>query len=115
MLSGLLYQGTIPDSTPRDGRVQDGRGGGLTQGHAEEGDTGEGGWKECDIDEGDGTGGHAYAKDRESLDLNVETVTHSASGDSRDGRAGTRRGTAGTGGPHARATTTLRGGSGRRG
>ena len=63
---------------------------------------------------GDGTGGLANAKDRESLDLNVETVTHRASGDSRDGRAGTRRGTAGTGGPHTRATTTLREGSGRR-
>ena len=56
---------------------------------------------------GTGPGGHANAKDRESLDLNVETVTHRASGDSRDGRAGTRRGTAGTGEPHARATTTL--------
>ena len=69
---------------------------------------------ERDIDDGDGTGGQANAKDRESLDPNVETVTHRASGDSRDGRAGTRRGTAGTGGPHTRATTTLRGGSGRR-
>ena len=50
--------------------------------------------RECDIDDGDGTGGHANAKDRESLDLNMETVTHRASSDSRDGRAGTRRGTA---------------------
>ena len=63
---------------------------------------------------GTGPGGHANAKDRESLDLNVETVTHRASGDSRDGRARLRRGMAGTGGPHTRATTTLRGGSGRR-
>ena len=70
--------------------------------------------EECDIDDWDGTRGLANAKDRESLDLNVETATHGASGDSRDGRAGTRRGTAGTGGPHTRATTTLRGGSGRR-
>ena len=30
VLSGLLYQRTIPDSTPKEGRVQDGRGGGLT-------------------------------------------------------------------------------------
>ena len=70
--------------------------------------------KECDIDDGDGTGGLANAKDRESLDLNVETATHGASGDSRDGRAGTRRGTAGTGEPHTRATTTLQGSRGRR-
>jgi len=55
--------------------------------------------EECDIDDGDGTGGLANAKDRESLDLNVETATHGASGDSRDGKAGTRRGTAGTGEP----------------
>ena len=48
--------------------------------------------EECDIDDGDRTGGLANAKDRESLDLNVETATHGASGDSRDGRAGTRRG-----------------------
>ena len=48
---------------------------------------------------GDGAGGLANAKDRELLDLNVETVTHRASGDSRDGGAGTRRGTAGTGEP----------------
>ena len=60
-----------------------------------------------DIDNGDGTGGLANAKDRESQDLNVDTATHGASGDSRDGRAGTRRGTEGTGEPHARATTTL--------
>ena len=60
---------------------------------------------------GDGTGGLAKAKDRESLDLNVETVTHRASGDSRDGGAGTRHG------GHRRTTTratTLRGGSGQR-
>ena len=62
---------------------------------------------------GDRTGGFANAKDRESRDLNVETATHGASGDSRDGRAGTRRGTAGTGEPQTRATT-LQGSSGRR-
>ena len=62
---------------------------------------------------GDGTGGLANAKDRESQDLNVETATHGASGDSRDGRAGTRRGTAGTGEPQTRATT-LQGSSGQR-
>ena len=67
--------------------------------------------EECDIDDGDRTGG--LAKDRESLDLNVKTVTHGASGDSRDGRAGMRRGTAGTGEPQTRATT-LQGSSGRR-
>ena len=67
-----------------------------------------------DIDDGDGTGGLDNAKDRELLDLNVETATHGASGDSRDGRAGTRRGTAGTGEPHTRATTTLQGSRGRR-
>ena len=55
--------------------------------------------EECDIDDGDRTGGLANAKDRESLDLNVETATHGTSGDSRDGKAGTRRGTAGTGEP----------------
>ena len=55
---------------------------------------------------GDGTGGHTNAKDRELLDLNVETATHEASGDSRDRKAGTRRGTTGTGGPQTRATTT---------
>ena len=69
---------------------------------------------ERDIDDGDGTGELANAKNRELPDLNVETATHVASGDSRDGRAGTRRGTAGTGEPHTRATTTLRGCSGRR-
>ena len=53
--------------------------------------------RECDIDDGDGTGDLANAKNRESPGLNVETVTRGASGDSRDGRAGTRRGTAGTG------------------
>ena len=63
--------------------------------------------RECDIDDGDGTGGLANAKNRESPDLNVETATHVASGNSRDGRAGTRRGTAGTGEPHTCATTTL--------
>ena len=56
---------------------------------------------ECDIDDGDGTGGLANAKNR-------ETATHMASGDSRDGRAGTRRGTAGTGEPNTRATTHCR-------
>ena len=55
--------------------------------------------EECDIDDGDRTGGLAIAKDRESLDLNVETAAHGASGDSRDGKAGTRRSTAGTGEP----------------
>ena len=69
---------------------------------------------ECDIDDGDGTGELANAKNRESPDLNVETATHVASGDSRDGRAGTRSGTAGTGEPHTRATTTLQGSRGRR-
>ena len=63
--------------------------------------------RECDIDDGDGTGDLANAKNRESPGLNVETVTHVASGDSRDGRAGTRRGTAGTGGPHTHATTRM--------
>ena len=61
--------------------------------------------RECDIDDGDGTGDLANTKNRESPGLNVETVTRVASGDSRDWRAGTRRGTAGTGGPHTRATT----------
>ena len=71
--------------------------------------------EECDIDDGDGTGELANAKNRESPDLNVETVTHVASGNSRDGRAGTRHGTAGTGEPHTRATTTtLQGSRGRR-
>ena len=69
--------------------------------------------RDRDIDNGDGTGGLANAKDGESLDLNVETATHGASGDSRDGRAGTRRGTAGTGEPQTRATT-LQGSSGQR-
>ena len=62
--------------------------------------------KECDIDDGDGTGGLANAKDRESRDRNVETATHGASGDSKDGKAGTRRGTTSTGEPQTRATTT---------
>ena len=70
--------------------------------------------RECDIDDGDGTGELTNAKDRESPDLNVETVTQVASGDSRDGRAGTRLGTAGTGEPHTRATTTLQDSRGRR-
>ena len=61
---------------------------------------------DCDIDNGDGTGGLANAKDRESRDLNVETATHGASGDSRDSKAGTRRGTTSTGEPQTRATTT---------
>ena len=65
--------------------------------------------EECDIDDGDRTGGLANAKDRESLDLNVETATHGTSGDSRDRKAGTRRGTTGTGGPQTRATTTTAG------
>ena len=65
--------------------------------------------KECDIDDEDGTGGLANAKDRESQDLSVETATHGASGDSREGKAGTRRGMTGTGEPqhvqqHCRAT-----------
>ena len=63
--------------------------------------------RERDIDEEDGTGELDNAKNRESPDLNVETATHVANGDSRDGRAGTRRGTEGTGEPHARATTKL--------
>ena len=66
--------------------------------------------KECDIDDGDGTGGLANAKDRESQDLNVETATHGASGDSRGGNE-TRRG------GHRRTTTratTLQGSSRRR-
>ena len=70
--------------------------------------------RECNIDEEDGTGELDNAKNRESPDLNVETATHVASGDSRDGRAGTRRGTTGTGEPHTRATTTLQGSRGRR-
>ena len=49
--------------------------------------------RERDIDEEDGTGELDNAKNRESPDLNVETATHEANGDSRDGRAGTRRGT----------------------
>ena len=69
-----------------------------------------------DIDNGDGTGEIANAKERESPtkrggrgarasvdsrngDLNVEAAAHRASGDSRDGRAGTRGGRASTGGP----------------
>ena len=58
-----------------------------------------------DIDDGDGTGELANAKDRESLDLNVETAAHRVSGDSRDRKAGTRRGTASTGEPQTCATT----------
>ena len=58
-----------------------------------------------DIDNRDGTGGLANAKDRDSLDLNVETAAHWASGDSRDRKAGTRHGTASTGEPQTRATT----------
>ena len=49
--------------------------------------------RERDIDEEDGTGELDNAKNRESPDLNVETATHVANGDSRDGRVGTRRGT----------------------
>ena len=56
--------------------------------------------RERNIDEEDGTGELDNAKNRESPDLNVETATHGANGDSRDGGAGTRRGTKGTGGPH---------------
>jgi hypothetical protein len=56
--------------------------------------------RERDIDEKDRTGEHDNAKNRESLDLTVETGTHAANGDSRDGGAGTRRGTSGTGEPH---------------
>ena len=70
--------------------------------------------RECDIDDGDGTGDLANAKNRESPGLNVETVTRVASGDSRDGRAGRICGMVGTGGPDTRATITLRGGSGQR-
>ena len=65
--------------------------------------------RERDIDKEDGTGELDNAKNRESPDLNVETATHEANGDSRDGRAGTRRGTQGTGEPHTcdtRATHT---------
>ena len=62
--------------------------------------------KERDIDDGDGTGGLDNAKDRESRDRHLETVTHEASGDSKDGKAGTRRGTTSTGEPQTRATTT---------
>ena len=58
-----------------------------------------------DIDDGDGTGELANAKDRESLDLNVETAAHGASGDSRDRKAGLRHGTASTGEPQTRAST----------
>ena len=61
--------------------------------------------KECDIDDGDGTGGLDNAKDRESRDRNEETATHGASGDSKVGKAGTRCGTASTGEPQTRATT----------
>ena len=60
---------------------------------------------ERDIDDGDRIGELANAKDRESLDLNVETAEHGASGDSKDRKAGTRRGTASTGEPQTRATT----------
>jgi hypothetical protein len=52
---------------------------------------------------------HDDAKDRESLDLTVETGTHEANGDSRDRGEGTRRGTSGAGEPHTcdtRATHT---------
>ena len=61
---------------------------------------------ECDIDDGDRTGGLDNAKDRESRDRHLETATHEASGDSKDGKAGTRRGTTSTGEPRTRATTT---------
>ena len=55
-----------------------------------------------DIDDRDGTGELANAKDRESLDLKVETAAHGASGDSRDRKVGTRRGMAS--GPRPRTT-----------
>ena len=58
-----------------------------------------------DIDNGDRTGGLANSKDRESLDLNVETAAHWASGDSRHRKAGTRHGTASAGEPQTRPTT----------
>ena len=109
-IAGLLYQRTIPDSTlgwPSPGWARRRPDPTLKK----EIQVKE--W-ECDIDDGDGTGGLAYAKNRESPDLNVETVTHVASGDSRDGRAGTRRGTAGTREPQTRATTTLQGSRGQR-
>ena len=60
------------------------------------------------MDDGDRTGELANAKDRESLDLNVETAAHGANGDSRDRKAGTRRGTASTGEPQTHATTAAR-------
>ena len=105
--AGLLYQRTIPDSTlgwPSPGWARRRPDPTLKK----EIQVKE--W-ECDIDDGDGTGELANAKNRESPDLNVETATHMASGDSIDGRAGARHGTAGTGKPHTLATTTLRGGS----
>ena len=61
-----------------------------------------------DIDNGEGAGKLANAKDRESLDLNMETAAHGASGDSRDRKAGTRSGTESTGEPQTRATTAAR-------
>ena len=47
-ISPVFYTKRLFQTAHWDGRVQDGRGGGLTQEHAEEGDPGEGVWKECD-------------------------------------------------------------------
>ena len=66
--------------TGTNGRVQDGRGEGLTQR-----------WRKGrrNIDDEDGTGEHANAENRESQDQNVEIAAHEASDDSRGGKAGT--------------------------
>ena len=71
--------------TGTNGRVQDGRGEGLTQR-----------WRKGrrNIDDEDGTGEHANAENRESQDQNVEIAAHEASDDSRGGKAGTGCGTA---------------------
>ena len=64
--------------------------------------------RERDIDEEDRTGEHDNAKNRESLDLTVETGTHVANSDSREGGPGTRRGTSRTGEPHTCDTRATR-------
>ena len=86
-----------------DGRVQDGRRGGLTneerKKETEEGERDS----ERDIDDKDGTGGGSTAPRTGNRQTDVETATHRASDGTRNRRAGTRRGTAGTGEPHKHA------------
>ena len=72
--------------------------------------------RERDNDKEDGTGELDNAKNRELPDLNMETVTHVANGDSRDGgrkRDAARRApenhTRATHAGHTREITTLQG------